>query len=84
VTAARVDRVGEENRVRWLVLLAAAREDTGPEFLHAVHDRDDAAVLPLVRVFAGLALLREIRRRRVLADALVVERAQLAGQASAS
>ena len=67
-----------------LVLLVAPREDLVPELLHAVHDGDDAAVLALVRVLAGLALLRDLRGGRVLADALVVERAELPGEPSAA
>ena len=67
-----------------LVLLVALREDLVPELLHAVHDGDDAAILALVRILARLALLRDLRGGRVLAHALVVERAELPGEPSAA
>src|SRR4029453_14816616 len=76
--ATRLHLRREEDRVRVGVALPAAREGLVPEGLGAVHDRDDAAVLALVRVLARLALLRDLARGVALADGLVVERRQLA------
>ena len=53
-------------------------EDAVPEALDAVHDSDDPAVLALVRVLAGLALLRDLARRVAAAHAALVERSELA------
>src|SRR4029079_8147978 len=54
------------------------------ELLHAVHDGDDAAVLALIRVLSCLALLGDLRRGRVLFDALVRPPAELAPEPSSA
>jgi Protein of unknown function (DUF998) len=82
--AARLHLVGEEDGVGIGVLAATtALEDAVPEALHAVDDADDAAVLPLVRVFARLAFLRDLAGCITLAHLLVLQRRQLAESATA-
>src|SRR5436309_3421418 len=55
---ARALRVpGVDHRLRRQVRLAAARELATPMFLDAVDEADDAAVIALVRIRAGLAVL---------------------------
>src|SRR4029079_12813703 len=76
--ASGVHLAGEEDGVDVRVLLPAPLEHPVPELLDAVHDADDAAVLALVRVLAGPALLSDRRRRVPLPDLGVVERLQLA------
>src|SRR4051794_5406061 len=78
-----LDRAREEDRVDVLVLLVARGEDAVPELLDAVHDADDAAVVALVGVLAGLAVLRDRARRVAPADVRVVERPELPEPASA-
>src|SRR5215218_6045765 len=83
VAATGLDGAGEEDGVDELVLLPVALEDAVPELLHAVDDGDDAAVLPLVRILPGLAVLVDAARR-LLPDLLVVERREPAREAAAS
>lgn len=52
-------------------------EDAVPELLHAVDDRHNAAVLPLVRILSRLARLIDVARRIAAADLLVVEWTEL-------
>src|SRR6185503_18088850 len=84
VAAAGLRRAVEEDRVDVAVLLAAALERAVPVLLHAVHVGDDAAVLALVRVGAGAALGRDLRRRVAAADLLLVQRAELATETAAA
>src|SRR5205085_3866940 len=62
-------RIGEENGLRREIGVAAARELVGPILLDAVNETDDAAVLALVGVGAGLAILhgRRVVDRRIRA-----------------
>src|SRR5919204_6473530 len=56
--AARALRgAGVKDGLRWEIGVAAPRELAAPVFLDAVDEADDAAVVTLVRVGAGLALL---------------------------
>ena len=61
----------------YVVLAVAPLEHSVPELLHAVDDRDDAAVRPLVRVLPRLAVLIDVARRVVDPDPLVCERREL-------
>jgi hypothetical protein len=65
-------------------LTVAALEDAVPELLHAVDDADDPAVLALVGVLTGTALLRDLGRRVPLADPGLVERGELTAQRAAA
>jgi len=72
-----VHLAAEEDGVDELVLPVAALEDAVPELLHAVDDRHDAAILPLVRILSRLARLIDVARRIAPADLLVVEWTEL-------
>ena len=70
--------VGEEDRVDVGVLLPTPLEDAVPERLNVVDHGDDAAVLALVGVLAGLALFGDLARRVALADLLALQGPELA------
>ena len=78
-----VHLAGEEDRVDVLVLPVAALEDAVPELLDAVDDRDDAAVLPHVRILSRLAGGVDLTRGVTLPHLLVVERCEWANAAAA-
>ena len=75
--APRIRLTREEDRVRVCVLAVAPLEHSVPELLHAVDDRDDAAVRPLVRVLPRLAVLVDVARRVIDPDPLIGERREL-------
>jgi hypothetical protein len=84
VAAPRLNLICVEDGVRVRVLMVAALEDAVPELLHAVDDGDDPAVLPLVGILAGSALLCDLGRSVARSDARSVQRGELAAQRPAA
>src|SRR5688500_230869 len=83
-SAARgIDRIGEEERARGLVLVARGLERAAPILVEAVHGSDDPAVLALVRIGPGLAFGGELagdRPRVRLSDAEATEVPEVAAR----
>src|SRR6185312_1746166 len=72
--ATRLELVREECRLHRHVVLPTCPECIGPVLLDAVHVRDDAAILTVLGIRAGLAVLRKRAARRCAAvNALVLQ-----------